>query len=531
MKYQYQNSAVETVTANTGAMGVKIVHHGAVELTFRTSKAAGNFARQVRSQFVDNVVTVQKESFGPFFAAHGIVNFGKTHPQPFYTALRNEILLAPQHRAQPNPNGDVLFYHTGREYDIFSNVTEIPFTIDILGRVYKPVSSECVYQALKDKNINSQAAQAILNSRTPNVQALGQQLNYNPVYDTKCTSLPQNAKTFVAKYYPNNDFTVKEEVMRQILLAKFTQNPAILKALLETGNRKIIEDTASSNLAKKDAFWGNANNGRNALGRILMAVRDQLQDELNTTQQIRVRTKMSPDVLADLGYTVLAPEFRVEPNFTYVPGIYLNSIRPVTVVANLKNVPAFVPQPARTVTQQQPAAPFAQPPAPAKANTVNPVDDNDAPQVVHQQPSPSSAAHVHANNNNVPVTKPAPITEPTKKKTPLGSTLNVVGGICMAGAAGFVAISLVLLFAFPGSIILFAVALACLGIALAVIALGGLVFGLAKSADAPKEEVVQAPVKSLEHQLSKTQTNDGPTSGMKPGRFVGNEQQNGLGNS
>ena len=72
--------------------------------------------------------------------------------------------------------------------------------------------------------------------------------------------------------------TVKLKVMREAVLAKFTQHLDLQELLLSTGDAKIIEHTAN------DSFWGDGGdgNGRNMLGQILMEVRNKLRNDLET---------------------------------------------------------------------------------------------------------------------------------------------------------------------------------------------------------------------------------------------------------
>ena len=71
--------------------------------------------------------------------------------------------------------------------------------------------------------------------------------------------------------------SVKIDVMRRAVLAKFTQHENLRELLLGTGDRKIVEHTAN------DSYWGDGGNGtgQNMLGRILMEVREQLRKEKN----------------------------------------------------------------------------------------------------------------------------------------------------------------------------------------------------------------------------------------------------------
>lgn len=66
---------------------------------------------------------------------------------------------------------------------------------------------------------------------------------------------------------------VKDEVMRQALLAKFTQHAELRDILLNTGDAVLVEHTAN------DAYWGDGGDGsgRNRLGELLMEVRARLR--------------------------------------------------------------------------------------------------------------------------------------------------------------------------------------------------------------------------------------------------------------
>ena len=66
---------------------------------------------------------------------------------------------------------------------------------------------------------------------------------------------------------------VRDEVMRKALRAKFTQHPALRDILLSTGQAEIVEHT------KNDNYWGDGGDGtgRNALGRLLMEIREELR--------------------------------------------------------------------------------------------------------------------------------------------------------------------------------------------------------------------------------------------------------------
>jgi ribA/ribD-fused uncharacterized protein len=69
---------------------------------------------------------------------------------------------------------------------------------------------------------------------------------------------------------------VKDDVMRSVVRAKFTQHPELKQTLLSTGSANIVEHTAN------DSYWGDGGDGsgRNMLGRILMEVREELRTQV-----------------------------------------------------------------------------------------------------------------------------------------------------------------------------------------------------------------------------------------------------------
>jgi ribA/ribD-fused uncharacterized protein len=69
--------------------------------------------------------------------------------------------------------------------------------------------------------------------------------------------------------------SVKEDVMRVALRAKFTQHAALRERLLATGDALLVEHT------KNDAYWGDGGDGTglNRLGKLLMTLRQELKEE------------------------------------------------------------------------------------------------------------------------------------------------------------------------------------------------------------------------------------------------------------
>lgn len=69
--------------------------------------------------------------------------------------------------------------------------------------------------------------------------------------------------------------SVREQVMKQGLILKFSQNPDLRQKLIDTYDKKLIE------YSKNDRFWGgSAVNSENKLGNLLMEVREMFVNRL-----------------------------------------------------------------------------------------------------------------------------------------------------------------------------------------------------------------------------------------------------------
>lgn len=68
---------------------------------------------------------------------------------------------------------------------------------------------------------------------------------------------------------------VKDDIMREALRAKFTQDKDLKKILIETGDAELVEHTANDN------YWGDGGDGsgKNMLGKLLMELREELKNE------------------------------------------------------------------------------------------------------------------------------------------------------------------------------------------------------------------------------------------------------------
>lgn len=84
---------------------------------------------------------------------------------------------------------------------------------------------------------------------------------------------PSNAKREGRQVQLREDWEeVKDNIMYEINLAKFTQNPDLKAKLLATGNEELVEGNTWG-----DQYWGVAfGYGYNKLGKILMRIRREL---------------------------------------------------------------------------------------------------------------------------------------------------------------------------------------------------------------------------------------------------------------
>lgn len=87
---------------------------------------------------------------------------------------------------------------------------------------------------------------------------------------------PSEAKRLGRKVQLRKDWEqVKDEIMEDIVRAKFTQNEELKEKLIATGNEELIEGNAWN-----DTYWGVCGGkGKNMLGKILMKVREELRKE------------------------------------------------------------------------------------------------------------------------------------------------------------------------------------------------------------------------------------------------------------
>ena len=87
---------------------------------------------------------------------------------------------------------------------------------------------------------------------------------------------PAEAKKLGRSVHLRKDWeSIKDDIMYDVVFAKFEQNPHLISRLLATGNATLIEGNTWH-----DTYWGvdiHTGIGQNKLGKILMEIRKQYQ--------------------------------------------------------------------------------------------------------------------------------------------------------------------------------------------------------------------------------------------------------------
>lgn len=107
-----------------------------------------------------------------------------------------------------------------------------------------------------------------------------EKFHHNPTIQEEIRMAPSAHEAFrIAQNYRNvqrPDWNeVKVGIMKNILRAKVSQHEYVLRKLLETGNRKLIEDSW------RDSYWGWGpdKKGQNVLGKLWMEVREEARTQ------------------------------------------------------------------------------------------------------------------------------------------------------------------------------------------------------------------------------------------------------------
>jgi len=141
----------------------------------------------------------------------------------------------------------ILFYRVSEPFGEFSNFS--PHPVELKGRVWP--TAEHYFQAQKFAG-------------TPHEEALHQ---------AKSPMIVARMGRDRAKPLRADWESVKDDIMREAVRAKFTQHADLRSLLLSTGDSTLVEHTT------KDSYWADAGDGsgKNRLGEILMEIRVELR--------------------------------------------------------------------------------------------------------------------------------------------------------------------------------------------------------------------------------------------------------------
>lgn len=142
----------------------------------------------------------------------------------------------------------IQFYSVDEDFGEFSNFTL--YSVNIDGKTWKTTEHYFQAQKFEDKTYREKIA----NANSPMLAA----------------TLGRDRKQKLRRDWES----VKDNVMRKAVLAKFSQHDDLTQLLLSTGDAKIVEHTDNDN------YWGDGGNGKgkNKLGQILMSVRNELSE-------------------------------------------------------------------------------------------------------------------------------------------------------------------------------------------------------------------------------------------------------------
>lgn len=144
----------------------------------------------------------------------------------------------------------IRFYRVGEPYGEFSNFS--PHPVELKGVAWP--TSEHYFQA--QKFAGTEHEEAVRRAKSPMIAARMGRSRERPLR-------------------PDWE-SVKDDIMREVLRAKFLQHPGLRSLLLHTGDAELIEHT------KNDSYWADGGNGtgKNRLGQLLMELRAQLRQQL-----------------------------------------------------------------------------------------------------------------------------------------------------------------------------------------------------------------------------------------------------------
>lgn len=143
----------------------------------------------------------------------------------------------------------IYFYSTRGEYGAFSNFAAYP--IALKGKRWP--TSEHYFQAQKFAGTEHEGE--VRRANSPTIAA----------------RIGRDRKRPLRKDWES----IKVDLMREAVRAKFRQHDDLRELLLGTGDATLVEHTTN------DSYWGDGGDGRgkNMLGRILMEIREELRND------------------------------------------------------------------------------------------------------------------------------------------------------------------------------------------------------------------------------------------------------------
>jgi ribA/ribD-fused uncharacterized protein len=141
------------------------------------------------------------------------------------------------------------FYSTQGEYGCFSNFSR--HQVWLKGKSWP--TSEHYFQA--QKFAGTEHEDAIRKAKSPGIAA----------------QLGRDRKRPLRRDWEK----VKDSIMRDVVLAKFSQHHDLRETLLSTADARLVEHTFN------DSYWGDGGDGsgKNMLGQILMSIREELRQQ------------------------------------------------------------------------------------------------------------------------------------------------------------------------------------------------------------------------------------------------------------
>jgi N-glycosidase YbiA len=178
----------------------------------------------------------------------------------------------------------ILFYTDDPKYPELSNYYQVKKNVMFVydGRSY--LTSEHAFQTAKflyegASSSSVEYADLVMKASTPNQARIfaSQKLGGGYKWRTDMNDTIRKYLELGVKLRTDWD-SVKDNIMKNILLCKFSQSSHCKRVLLSTCSQKLVEHTA------RDKYWGDGGDGRglNRLGLLLMEVRDMLQDKLDS---------------------------------------------------------------------------------------------------------------------------------------------------------------------------------------------------------------------------------------------------------